>query len=125
MTATAIPCATASAPFVVTSPAAISQRHVTRETPSTLPSLEYVVGPVASGWEIHEPIQIRTERDDNQYITTDSVSVVYGLGDTPELAQRDYLRSLIDYYELLAARREDRLVEPQFRRLRRYLRPRS
>lgn len=59
----------------------------------------------APDWQLVEPLQIVHEQDeDGCYVVSDGISVVYGVGDTLFEAQQDYLVSLIEYCQLLAAR---------------------
>lgn len=52
-----------------------------------------------------QQLQTNLERDENGcYLVSDNVSVVYGVGDTPVEAQQDYIVSLKEYLQLLAAR---------------------
>jgi hypothetical protein len=81
-------------------------------------------GIVAPGWQVIRLLWVNLEQDDDgRYITGDTLSVVYGLGDTPFESQQDYIASLIEYYQLLAMRVNDPHTQSQFHRLRQYLRP--
>jgi hypothetical protein len=40
--------------------------------------------------------------DDGTYIVSDDVTVVYGVGDTPQAALGDYAVSMSEYFEILA-----------------------
>ena len=83
-----------------------------------------LLGDIAPGWRITQPLWVNFEQDDDgSYIMSDTVSVVYGVGDTPFQAKEDYIASLIEYYQLLASRASDPQTRSQFHRLRRYLRP--
>ena len=55
---------------------------------------------------------ILIERDEVGYIASDNISVVYGCGETIEEALGDYVRSFVEYLQLLTRpahlrRRED------------------
>jgi hypothetical protein len=66
-----------------------------------------LVGEIAPGWKIVQPILLTLERDDDGcYIYSDDRFAVYGIGDTPAEALRDYILSLIDYHQILAAHAE-------------------
>jgi hypothetical protein len=81
-------------------------------------------GSVAPGWTVVKPLTLTWEQDaDGYYVLSDGLFGVYGDGDTSEKAQQDYITSLIDYYQLLAARaaEDDPLTCAQFDHLRQYL----
>ncbi len=60
-------------------------------------------GELAPGWQIHQPISVRIEIDDNgRFVASDLISVVYGEGETAAAALNDYKQSLIDYYTMTA-----------------------
>jgi hypothetical protein len=66
-----------------------------------------LAGRIAPGWLIKRPLFIRIERDeDGSYLASDDQFAVYGEGDNAAHAVEDYVSSLIDYYQLLAARTE-------------------
>lgn len=54
-----------------------------------------------SGWECLQPIIITVAYNENHWYVTDDISTVYGDGDTPESAEKDYMLSLLDYYHIL------------------------
>jgi hypothetical protein len=79
-------------------------------------------GPIVSGWQIVKPLFVMLEQDEGgSFIVSDDIFVVYGTGDTGNEALDDYIMSLIDYYELLAERRDDPPTEAQFHILQQYL----
>ncbi len=82
-------------------------------------------GKILPGWEISQPLLVTLERETDGYcIVSDEQFAVYGDGDTPSRALQDYIVSLIDYYQILAARAEtDPPTRVLFRRLASYLRP--
>ena len=52
------------------------------------------------------PYRILIERDEDGYIASDDISVVYGCGETPEEAERDYAQSFAEYLQILASKTE-------------------
>jgi hypothetical protein len=80
---------------------------------------------VARGWTLVEPLLISIEREDNGwFVLSDDIFPVYGDGATLEEARADYVRTLIDYYELLATRaRENAHDARELEHLRVYVRP--
>jgi len=84
-----------------------------------------LLGPIAPGWEITQPLLVTLEADeDNCYIVSDDQFSVYGDGDSLADALQDYIVSLVDYYELLATRTADDLATSDlFHRLQSYLHP--
>jgi hypothetical protein len=92
-----------------------------------LPTIHIILcyGELAPGWRITQPLLLTIDRDeDGYYIVSDDQSAVYGDGDTRVEALKDYIESLIDYYQLLAMRAEsDPPTQALFHRLRSCLRP--
>ncbi|MCZ7569917.1 MAG: hypothetical protein M5U01_15220 [Ardenticatenaceae bacterium] len=83
-------------------------------------------GPIAPGWNLVQLLAVALEQDDDgYYIASDDLFVVYGEGETQTDALQDYIVSLIEYYQLLAAEAapDNPPVLAQFHHLRRYLRP--
>lgn len=81
-------------------------------------------GKLGYGWRLTQPMFLLLEQDDDgSYLLSDGLFAVYGEGETEEEALQDYMISLFDYYELLAARaaRNDLRIQSQFSRLKRYL----
>ena len=82
---------------------------------------KYLVGRIAEGWELVQPLPVSLERDGNLYIMSDALFSVYGDGDTEVSAQEDYVTSLIEYYQLLDGRADDVFTRALFQKLKRYL----
>lgn len=60
---------------------------------------------ISDGWETVGTLYLTVEQDEGRdFITFDDRISVYGEGHTVDEALRDYLDSLIEYYELLEAR---------------------
>ncbi|MBM4461427.1 MAG: hypothetical protein FJ011_27330 [Chloroflexi bacterium] len=80
-------------------------------------------GLIAPGWQVIQPITLTCERDaDGYHVLSDELFGVYGDGSTADQALHDYVVSLIDYYQLLAARAaDDASARALFGRLRQYL----
>ncbi len=82
---------------------------------------KYLVGRIAEGWELVQPLPIRSEWDGDLYIVSDSLFSVYGDGDTEISAQEDYVTSLIEYYQLLDGRADNVFTRALLQKLKRYL----
>ena len=82
---------------------------------------KYLVGRIAEGWELVQPLPIRSEWDGDLYIVSDSLFSVYGDGDTEVAAQEDYVTSLIEYYQLLDRGADDVFTRALLQKLKRYL----
>lgn len=82
---------------------------------------KYLVGRIAEGWELVQPLPIKSEWDGDLCIVSDSLFSVYGDGDTEVSAQEDYVTSLIEYYQLLDGRADDVFTRALFQKLKRYL----
>jgi hypothetical protein len=64
-----------------------------------------LAGSIARGWTLSRPLWVAIESDDDgSFLVSDSEFAVYGQGETPEGAMRDYVVSLIEYYQLLESR---------------------
>ncbi len=83
---------------------------------------KYLVGRIAEGWELIQPLPIKSEWDGDLCIVSDSLFSIYGDGDTEVSAQEDYVKSLIEYYQLIEGRANDVFTRALFQRLQRYLR---
>ena len=78
-----------------------------------------IEGLIAPNWRIVKSFEIIIERDeDSKFVTSDEITTVYGDGNTPFEALQDYFESLVDYYQLIAARAEQ---DPANQRLLDYL----
>jgi len=67
-------------------------------------------------------MRIRIDRDDGRIIASDDEFAVHGDGETEQEAVRDYIASLLEYYDLLSVRAmEDDHTMVLFRRLQEYL----
>lgn len=82
----------------------------------------YLLGEIAEGWELVQPLPVSSEWDGNLCIMSDTLFSVYGDGDTDAAARKDYVTSLIEYYELIEGRANDVFTRTLFQRLQRYLR---
>jgi hypothetical protein len=107
-----------------------SSQYLTWQAPrvSAIPAFPQQIalaGSVARGWTLVEPLLISIEREDNGwFVLSDDIFPVYGDGATLEEARADYVRTLIDYYELLATRaRENAHDARELEHLRVYVRP--
>lgn len=109
--------------FAPVSPSVYAGRDVLADVSEQSSALsKYLVGRIAERWELVQLLPIRSERDGNLYIVSDSLFSVYGDGDTELAAQEDYVTSLIEYYQLLARRADDVFTRALLQKLRRYLR---
>lgn len=83
-------------------------------------------GRILPGWELIRPLMVTIERDeDGSFVVTDEVFMVYGTGLTVTLALRDYVNSLVEYYQIIEAkvRNGHQPDEPGFVHLSAYLHP--
>lgn len=65
-------------------------------TPHTL------IGPIAEGWVLIKPITLTVERDEvGAYLASETVTTVYGYGESGPEAIQDYIQSLIEYFEIV------------------------
>jgi len=87
------------------------------------PGYSALIGEIAPGWEIIQALFITTERDDNGfYIVADDEFGVYGYGRTSKAAERDYIDSLIEYYEIVESQADFNLGNRMlFDHLRKYI----
>lgn len=106
-----------------TQPSPVSRPTASAFSPET--PLYPLEGEIAEGWELSQPLWVTVDREeDGYYVLSDDLFLVYGEGATFNDALRDYVVSLIDYYQLVAAEaKRSALDQALFGRLRRYLRP--
>jgi hypothetical protein len=82
-----------------------------------------MLGKITPEWEIVRPLELSVERDtDGSYIVSDDIFNMYGQGVTAVESVRDYLRTLIEYYQHLSDDTDDPSVA-LFRFLQAYLQP--
>lgn len=61
-----------------------------------------LIGPIAEGWSLVMPITLTIERDEEgAYLASEALTTVYGYGESGPEAIRDYIESLIDYYDIV------------------------
>jgi hypothetical protein len=78
------------------------------------------------GWEFTAPAEVLIEHDDEgSYIVSEDRTVIYGVGDTPDEAIRDYLIALVEYEQIheQEAQAGDPKAQKQLELLGRYFRP--
>ena len=82
-----------------------------------------LTGSIRSGWRLVVSLFIEIERDDDgTFIVSDDEFAVHGDGETREQAIRDYVDSLIEYYELLRSHSQENAQTLElFNRLQTYL----
>jgi len=90
------------------------------EASSALSSFLY--GKIAAGWELVQPLPVSTEWDSDLCIVSDALFSIYGDGDTEAAARQDYVRSLIEYYQLIEGRARNVSTRALLQKLQRYLR---
>jgi len=62
----------------------------------------YLIGEISKDLEVSQPLEITIEQDeDNSFIVSDDIFLVYGDGGNPSEAIRDYVASLIKYFQLI------------------------
>jgi len=68
-------------------------------------------GNVLKKWRLNEPLLLDLEQDDDgQYIVSDDIFHVYGVGQNQSEALNDYVTALIEYVELS---HKDRVSDPR------------
>lgn len=78
-----------------------------RNTRVILPSRQFppvspcLFGDISDEFVVIQPLPINIERDDESYVVSDDVFLVYGDGDTNLEAIKDYTNSLIEFYSLV------------------------
>jgi hypothetical protein len=81
-----------------------------------------LTGIEGKSWHLAQPLVLQFEIDrDGSHLISDSVFLVYGVGDTLEEAMTDYTRSLMEYYEIVARNVTDEATARQLAHLQRYL----
>lgn len=71
----------------------------------------YLIGKASDRLVFKTFFKINIELDDDYYIVSDDVFLVYGDGDTREAAMQDYLSSLIEFYEIVKDKSETNVFE--------------
>ena len=72
------------------------------------PEVVYLLGRIAPGWCVSQPLRILIERDETgDYVVSDSELAVYGVGADRISAMSDYEQSLIEYYEIIEEESRD------------------
>jgi len=85
-----------------------------------------LLGNIAKGWEIIEPLLVTLEQDeDGYYILSDDLFLIYGEGKTEIEAEKDYITTFIDYYQLIDAKANvgDNFSQRILKNIQKYLRP--
>ena len=73
-------------------------------------------------WKLIQPLILKYEQDaDASHLVSDDVFLVYGVGEDIDAAMADYTRSLLEYYEIVAANVTDHATRMQFSQIRQYL----
>lgn len=82
-------------------------------------------GRIAPGWAVHKPLMVTLEQDeDGNFVASEVLFAIYGVGATQREALADFVTTLIDYYQLTRAHTaQDKDTQPLFRRLRDYVSP--
>jgi hypothetical protein len=74
-------------------------------------------------WRFQRPLVVDIQRDEQgAYLISDDDFLVYGVGTTMHDAYRDFVVSLVEYYELVAAS-DDPYDQAELRRLQVYVQP--
>jgi len=83
-----------------------------------------LIGPIAPGWSLLQPLPITTEQDEGYWVISDDQFFVYGDGHTYQIALDDYILALIDYFQLLQTSvKKNPADRAPFRHLGQYLQP--
>lgn len=82
-----------------------------------------LIGNIADGWKLIQalPLSVSTD-EDGHYLLTDDIFCVFGEGDTLAAAQQDFVRSLIEYFGLVAEY-DDEPSRDLLASLKKYLQP--
>jgi hypothetical protein len=65
----------------------------------------YLLGPLADGYRLIKPLLVKIEPgDDGDCLVSDDLFGVYGSGNSESKALADYRLSLVEYFDLVAAR---------------------
>jgi len=84
-----------------------SKRSASIDVPTATRSVSTYVqtlsGPLMVGWTLREPITLTVEPDGESFIASESITTVFGYGDSGPEAVRDYIVSLCEYYQVLEA----------------------
>lgn len=85
----------------------------------------HLVGEIGDDLIIAQPLPISIERDEDQsYIVSDDIFLVYGDGENTEHAIKDYVASLIEFYNILKDSKTDPFDQEQFVHLESYIQTR-
>jgi len=117
-----IPCAGANARSTVVSP--VSNTSIpSLQLPIT--SFYWLIGDSARGWQITQPLQVKVEQADDEFITYEPRLNVYGVGETLVESLADFTSMLVDLFEELSASKDvlSRHLHKQLRVLRTLLSP--
>lgn len=89
------------------------------------PVTTYLVGDISSDFVVVQPLPINIEQDNDQsYVVSDDIFLVYGDGDTRLAAIEDYANSLIEFYSHIEkGAANNPFDERLFSRLRSYIQP--
>lgn len=84
---------------------AVIRRAVVSESLGPFAPCQIVLlGSIMPGWDFVQPLTLTIARDDDQqFIASDEIFHMYGLGDSPGDAARDYLKVISEYYQHLAS----------------------
>jgi len=64
----------------------------------------YLFGNFTSGWQIMKPLSLMIDENTNGSYISDNEFHVYGYGKTKTEALKDYVNSLVEYYQILASK---------------------
>lgn len=132
-TATCMPAGvTSSALWAdLSSPPSVSAQNaprtnVARASTYRVRGLTVFPGNLREGWQLITPLELTLDIEDGNYILSDDVFLVYGVGATIGEAFEDYILSLIELCQLTEASAEQNPHDrPLLARLRRYLKRRA
>lgn len=85
----------------------------------------YLHGEILNGLLVIQPFQINIEREEDQsYIVSDDLFLVYGNGGNLSDAINDYVMSLVEFYQILERNANSNLFDQkQFASLQTYIQP--
>jgi len=100
-----------------------SRRAQTTQVSSDIQA--YLIGQISDDLAVIQPIQINIERDEDQtYVVSDDLFLVYGNGEVQAKAIHDYVASLIEFYRILEkSAATNKFDQEQFANIQAYIQP--
>lgn len=95
--------AVADSSFYSPPPKQLEQRQVRRvQIYKIYPYQAYIVGRIHPSLFLVQPLQIIIEQDeDESFVVSDDLFLVYGSGKNQSEAMKDYVQSLVEFYQII------------------------